>query len=545
MSWFKNLRVEVKFIAAFVLVAAIAGIVGTVGIRNMSIINAMTDVIYEKELLGLSYIKEANINLIYMARDEKNLVLSASDEHRKKYLESIKKFETMYKENMQKAKELFYTEKGREALAKVEKAWGEWNPVHRQVLELVMKEDMAQKRASSDLTMGLSREKINVLDDALTELTKLKEANAKSLSDESTQIYESSRIFMIILTVAGFFVGILLGVVLTLSITRPIKRIIEGLSEGADQVAAASGQVSGASQQLAEGASEQAASIEETSSSLEEMASMTRQNAEHAGEANRLMSETSQVVSTANQSMDRLTASMSDISKSSEETSKIIKTIDEIAFQTNLLALNAAVEAARAGEAGAGFAVVADEVRNLAMRAAEAAKNTANLIEGTVKRIKEGSDLVQNTSTDFNQVALSAGKMGELVGEISVASSEQAQGIEQVNKAVGEMDKVVQQNAANAEESASASEEMNAQAERMKEFVKELVSLIGGAKGGIQAGGSATRHRQAEVKSPGKMIPYRLTADNGNIKGNGGNGKVGVHRKSEHLIPFDQDTSAF
>jgi methyl-accepting chemotaxis protein len=149
---------------------------------------------------------------------------------------------------------------------------------------------------------------------------------------------------------------------------------------------------------------------------------MTRQNAEHATQANHLMTDTSQVVSTVNASMEQLSASMIEISKASEETSKIIKTIDEIAFQTNLLALNAAVEAARAGEAGAGFAVVADEVRNLAMKAADAAKNTANLIEGTVKKVKEGSEIVEKTSVEFSNLSGSAEKIGELVSEMAAAS---------------------------------------------------------------------------------------------------------------------------
>ena len=278
---------------------------------------------------------------------------------------------------------------------------------------------------------------------------------------------------------------ILLGISLVLvyffgrSISKPIARVVDGLANSAHQVASASAQLSSSSRHLAEGASEQAASIEETSSSLEEMSSMTKQNAGNADQANKLMAETRETVSRASHTMDMLTTSMVEISKASEETSKIIKTIDEIAFQTNLLALNAAVEAARAGEAGAGFAVVADEVRNLAMRAAEAADTTANLIEGTVKRVKEGSELVAKTDEGFHAVVATVGKSGELVGEISAASLEQAQGIEQVNRAVSEMDRVVQQNASSAEQSASASEEMSTQAERMKDFVGELVGMVG------------------------------------------------------------------
>jgi methyl-accepting chemotaxis protein len=309
-------------------------------------------------------------------------------------------------------------------------------------------------------------------------------------------------------TVVGVL-AVILGLVLAFAIPRgickAILRVGGGLNEGAEQVASASGQISSSSQSLAEGASEQAASIEETSSSLEEMSAMTKQNAENANEADNLMKEANQVVTQANDSMTELTTSMAEISKASEETSKIIKTIDEIAFQTNLLALNAAVEAARAGEAGAGFAVVADEVRNLAMRAAEASKNTADLIEGTVKRVKDGSGLVGETNEAFTEMAGSTGKVGELVGEIAAASNEQADGIEQINRAVSEMDKVVQQNAANAEESASASEEMNAQAMQMRQFVADLVTLVGGNRNSNVSDGSQT-HRTLHKTDPAPRI---------------------------------------
>ena len=356
---------------------------------------------------------------------------------------------------------------------------------------------------------------------------------SKKISEASNSIIENSNRAAGRVSLAVSLGGVLLlgglGFLISRSINISLRRSIDGLIEGANQVSASSGQVASASRQLAEGASEQAASIEETSSSLEEMAAMTKLNANNADQANHLMVSTKETVSQARHSMEELTASMSEISRASEETSKIIKTIDEIAFQTNLLALNAAVEAARAGEAGAGFAVVADEVRNLAMRAADAAKNTAHLIEGTVKRVKGGSELVEKTDKEFRQVAASVGKSGELVGEISAASQEQAQGIEQVNKAVSEMDRVVQQNAANAEESASASDEMNAQAERMKEFVAELVALVGGA------GGNTTRIN-VEPSRVGKPLMKTVVSSEmpSKFKGKNENGKANGREQAHY-----------
>jgi methyl-accepting chemotaxis protein len=287
---------------------------------------------------------------------------------------------------------------------------------------------------------------------------------------------------IIAITVIAVITGIGLGFFLSRAIISSLLHAIGGLSTCANEVANGSKHVASTSQEMAQGASEQAASIEETSSSLEQMAAMTNQNANNALQADNLMRETNQIVSEANSALQELTSSMQEITSASEETSKIIKTIDEIAFQTNLLALNAAVEAARAGEQGRGFAVVADEVRSLAMRSADAARETAQLIQKTLTKIQGGSMLVIKTSDAFKKVAGSTQKGGDLVAEITAQSKEQALGIDQITRAVTEMDTVVQSNSATAEESASASEQMNSQAISMTDFVNQLTNLMTGSK---------------------------------------------------------------
>lgn len=249
--------------------------------------------------------------------------------------------------------------------------------------------------------------------------------------------------------------------------TDNLDQGLQQVAVGAEQVASASAQINTGSQTTAQGANEQASALQEVSSSLQEMSSMTRQNVATAKEAKNLTDGTRIAASNGVESMNRLSEAIGLIKSSSDDTAKIVKTIDEIAFQTNLLALNAAVEAARAGDAGKGFAVVAEEVRNLAMRSAEAAKNTSILIEGAVKNAGNGVNLNEDVLRSFQEISGQVDKVGEMMAEIVAASEHQSEGIEQINKGIAQINQVTQQNAATSEESASAAEELSSQAEEM------------------------------------------------------------------------------
>lgn len=319
-------------------------------------------------------------------------------------------------------------------------------------------------------------------------------------------------------SIRGIIIGVassvLLGVGIAFWIIRAINRILRrtssALADGADQVAAASSQVAAASQSLAEGASEQAASLEETSASLEEMTSMVKRNAQAAQKAKAIAGETRSASDAGASDVQELQTAMREIKTSSDDVAKIVKSIDEIAFQTNILALNAAVEAARAGESGAGFAVVADEVRNLAQRSAMAAKETASKIEAAIARSQQGVVVSERVAAGLQQIAGKIREVDQLVAEISTASDEQAQGISQVNIAVTQMDKVTQSNAAGAEESASAASELNAQAESVKESLKDLQKLVGVGSGSPAASPSQPVGAPWKQAAPPRTAPATL-----------------------------------
>lgn len=289
------------------------------------------------------------------------------------------------------------------------------------------------------------------------------------------ELLRGSRLTVVIIALVGVIGGYIVSWLVAGTISRPLRTGIRRLRHNSERITTAAGHISTAAQQVAAGAGDQASAIEETAASLEQINSMTRQSAENAAAGSRMMEEIAASFAGMKQVLGELDQAMRDVTSASDQTSRIIKTIDEIAFQTNLLALNAAVEAARAGEAGAGFAVVAEEVRHLALRSAEAAKNTSVLIADTVGKTKRSGDLVSRIVEVFGEVADNVEHVRRLTGEISVATKEQAGGIEQINQAVGAVDRVTQDNAATAEEFAASARQMNEYALELKAVIEFLI----------------------------------------------------------------------
>lgn len=315
----------------------------------------------------------------------------------------------------------------------------------------------------------------------------------------------------------------------------------------AENVVDTCNQIRTQSQELAHGASQQASSLEEVSSSLEELASMSSQSASTAREARTLIQEARSSATRGSDSMTRLSQAIEKIKRSSDATARIMKTIDEIAFQTNLLALNAAVEAARAGEAGKGFAVVAEEVRNLAMRSAQAARDTADLIEESVANAKGGVELNAEVMKNLDEITSRVGRVTEMMAEISAASEQQSQGIAQINVAVAQVNQVTQQTAANSQESASAAEELTGQAGDTKTLVAgfSLTHQAAHARMVATRSGRASTTARREAAPTARQNPRRGRGSDGTPR----RAPAATQRSAypqhgldpEHAIPFNDD----
>ena len=380
----------------------------------------------------------------------------------------------------------------------------ELDPMEDRVLEAAPKSAADAKRIYFEQYMPIRDRQMAIVD-------QLDRAASAAADARLTKAQTDSTREMMIAVVAGTIVVALLcwSMWTTVAVSRRLSAASLTLSDTADGVLRASREVGRASQSLSQGATEQAASIEETSASMEEMSSMTRKNADNSRDAASLMGDVDARVQASNQSLTEMVQSMASIQDASQQVAKIIKTIDEIAFQTNILALNAAVEAARAGEAGMGFAVVADEVRKLAQRSAQAARDTAGLIDASLTRTQEGTKTVQQVADAIGAITDSVAKVKVLVDEVSAASQQQSQGIEQVTQAIAQMEKVTQTTAATAEESAASSEELNSQAEQALTLVEQLKAVVGssGAGAPVEAPAAAAAAPMAAAKAPARMSP--------------------------------------
>ncbi|HEV2447974.1 MAG TPA: methyl-accepting chemotaxis protein, partial [Candidatus Sulfopaludibacter sp.] len=401
--------------------------------------------------------------------------MARSSEADQLFQDSSSKFRAAFNE----MRPLVVTDRGKQLMTQMEVSFNAWLAAYGDLKRLAQNGDpdgavkvLLEKIKPLYLATGKDAEELAQLCDGLLQQQK------QAVESQ----FASSRWLTLLLLSIGSLAA-LISLAIVRSAARQLRHHAGAMMEGSKQVSAAADQVAAASQSLAQGTSEQAATLEETSSSTNEIGAIARRNADNTKTVASLMADTAQLVAAANRNLEEMVQSMKEINGSSAKISKIIRVIDEIAFQTNILALNAAVEAARAGEAGMGFAVVADEVRNLAQRSAQAAKDTALLIEESIARSNEGSSKLDGVAHSIRQITESATQVKTLVDEVNTGSQEQARGIEHITTAVGQMEQVTQRSAANAEESAAASEELASQAQSLYAVVERLRSLVdGGAK---------------------------------------------------------------
>ena len=467
-------KLTISFVAILlVTVAVAASSLLSIGKLGGQLDQAMNSMPKKVALVG-----DIQSNVYKMRSCQRGVMLFAMHNLPEKVQSNKEEFEsraTSMSQLLDQVKPTLVTEQGQTAISAIEGELPDFEAYFEQVAGAAM--------------AGDAKEALSIYNEHSSNALDIIEKNADALVAANKQVMQqATTVGAASVNAAWWTTSILLTIGLVIApiallmlgkTSKQLRSLASDLAEGAEQITSASSQVASSSQGLAQGASEQAATLEETSASSEEITSMTRKNAENSQSAATMMGEVDRSVTEGNRTVEQMVKSMREITSSSDKISKIIKVIDEIAFQTNILALNAAVEAARAGEAGMGFAVVADEVRNLAQRSAQAAKDTAALIEESINKSNEGSTKLQQVTAVIQAITDNATKVKTLVDEVSLGSQEQARGIEQISKAISQMDQVTQSTAANAEESASASEEMSAQAEALSHIVQQLRSLVG------------------------------------------------------------------
>ncbi len=545
LRYFKGLhigaRIGVRLSGAFLMVALLGGIIGAFGVWGLSRIDAMNDQLADVEFRGLSDIKEASISLIAAGRARKSYLAASTQEEREKlrhqFDASLDKLERM----RASASRSFFRENGKRLMAAFTEAEEIWKRDSIEFFQDAQKYPLAQIDPGIVALTERAAAASDKAEKLMAELATAKEAAVARAVQEVTDVYSSTRLIMIGLSVAGVLLGLLLGWLVTRGITRPLGqavgaarrvangdlsadihvttrdetgdlmaalkamnqnlvRIVRDVRDGCENIATASAQIAQGNADLSQRTEEQAASLEQTAASMEQLTSTVQQNASNAGEAEKLVSQASAVAARGGDVVEGVVQTMSAISESSRRIADITSVIDGIAFQTNILALNAAVEAARAGEQGRGFAVVAGEVRTLAQRSAVAAKEIKALIDESVHRVEGGTRQADEAGRTMHEVVDSVRQAAVLVHEIAAASAEQSTGIGQVNQAVAQMDTVTQQNAALVEQAAAAAGSMQDQAGRLAQQVRRF--KIDGA---VVATGAEPQARLIET---GRATPH-------------------------------------
>jgi len=513
MRWFYNLKTMNKLVVGFAAVCAIMAGVGYYGVANMSKINGMLNTLYEREMLGLSQVKEANTTLIKIGRGIRQVAIEVDAEERARVGRNVEGLIQEFRNQFGKAESAFVLPEGKAKYASAKETFDRFEAQLKSLLAVASSRENEglQNQQVRDGLLKL-RSEADAIDNAMTDLSQLKEKLGEQAYNESDVVYAQSRTLMICAILCGLVIGMVIGVVTARIISRPLTQAVDVLNQVAagdftktldldtkdevgkmaralnqavagirgalsdvrsvaDSVASAAQQLSAASEEISSGAQEQASNLEETASSLEEITSTVKQNADNAQQANQLANGARDVAEKGGEVVSNAVEGMNEINKASKKIADIITTIDEIAFQTNLLALNAAVEAARAGEQGRGFAVVAGEVRNLAQRSAAAAKEIKGLIQDSVRKVETGSELVNRSGQTLQEIVTSVKRVTDIVAEIAAASREQSSGIDQVSRAVAQMDQVTQANASQTEELSGTAEGLSSQAQELQMLV--------------------------------------------------------------------------
>lgn len=512
MQWFKSLSAKVKLVVGFLTLCVITGTVGGIGIQKMSILNENSQLLYARELVGLSAIKEANINLIYIGRATRQAVMETDPAATAKNAQLATEAYDRLQKQLADYEKTVVTDEARQKVSELK------DVLDRYMVEITAVLALAESESNSEALsrLAVSRELATRADTLMSEVSRVKEGLAEESNTENAAAYAAARWLMLGLVCVGILIGVLMG----LYFANWFGRALVETATIADSVASASQQLAAASEEISSGAQEQASSLEETASSIEEITSTVRQNADNAQQAAQLAAASRDVAERGGKVVSEAVTAMTEINHASKRISDIIGTIDEIAFQTNILALNAAVEAARAGEQGRGFAVVATEVRNLAQRSASAAKEIKTLIQDSVRKVDAGSALVDRSGQALQEILTSVKRVTDIVSEIAAASREQTTGIEQVSKAIAQMDSVTQANASQTEELSSTAEALSSQGEQLRAVVAQFNLDTTGSGGATPAPRrSPTRRTPATLKR--KMVTSSSTrsASHDNVYG--------------------------